>query len=110
MIVASRSLKLRQAEREADVGVRIFAPRPDQSHWSCEYEIDWPEGVRKGAAHGHDSVQPLHLALNTVGAELYTSDYHKTGVLSSNDSWKGYRFPVPKNIRDLLIGDDAKYL
>src|SRR5579863_3720134 len=110
MIIASRKLKLRQGEIDTDVTVRIFAPRPDQNHWSCAYEIDWPEGTRKRTARGHDSVQALHHALNAVGAELYTSEDHKAGVLSSNDAWKGYGFPVPKNIRDLLIGDDAKYL
>jgi hypothetical protein len=110
MIVASRFLKLRLSEKDVDVEVRIFSPRADQDHWACDYEIDWPEGMRKGAAYGYDSVQALHSALNLVGAELYTSDYHKAGKLASVDSWKGYGFPVPKNIRDLLIGDDAKYL
>jgi len=45
-----------------------------------------------------------------IGSEIYTSDYHKSGHLSSHESWRGYGFPVPQNLRDLLIGDDAKYL
>jgi len=110
MIVASRSLKLRQGKSDKDVAVRIFSPQPDQNHWSCAYEIDWLEGTRKGAAHGFDSMQALILALNMIGTEIYTSEYHKAGDLSSGDSWKGYGFPVPQNLRDLLIGDDAKYL
>lgn len=109
MVVASRSLKLRRGERDIDIAIRVFSPRLDGDHWSCRYEIDWPEGTRKGVAHGHDSVQALLLALNIVGSELYTSDYHKAGSLRSADAWKGYGFPVPQNLRDLLIGDDAKY-
>lgn len=110
MVIANRVLKLRQKERDAEVAVRVLAPRREDKQWSCEYEIDWPDGTRKGTSHGFDSVQALLLALNMVGSELYTSDYHKAGNLASSDSWKGYGFPVPNNIRDLLIGDDAKYL
>ena len=110
MIIANRSLKLRKGGNESDVAVRIFAPQPANTHWICSYEIDWPEGTRKGAANGLDSVQALILALNMIGSEIYTSEYHKSGLLSSGESWNGYGFPVPQNLRDLLIGDDAKYL
>jgi len=110
MLVASRSLELRGESTETEVEIRIFVPRFESDHWSCGYEIDWPEGTRKGEARGHDSVQALLLALELVGSELYTSDYHKAGNLASGDSWNGYGFPVPRNLRDLLIGDDAKYL
>jgi hypothetical protein len=102
-------LKLHEGESATEIVVRVFAPRPDGAHWSCDYEIDWPEGTRKGAAHGFDSVQALLVALNFIGSELYTSDYHKAGSLAFAGSWKGYGFPVPQNLRDLLIGDDAKY-
>jgi hypothetical protein len=110
MVVASRSLTLRQREGNVAVEIRIFAPQPDQAHWSCAYEIDWPEGTRKFATSGIDSIQALILALNMIGSEIYTSEYHKAGHLSLGDSWKGYGFPVPQNLRDLLEGDDAKYL
>ena len=110
MIVATRMLKLRQKESDADIAIRIFAPRPDGNHWSCAYEIDWPEGTRKFAASGLDSMQALILALNMIGSEIYTSDYHKAGNLSSGEAWEGYGFPLPQNLRDLLIGDDAKHL
>jgi hypothetical protein len=109
MIVASRSLTLRRQEASVVVEVRIFAPQSDQGHWSCAYEIDWPQGTRKFAAHGLDSMQALILALNMIGSEIYTSEYHKAGDLSSDASRKGYGFPVPQNLRDLLQGDDAKY-
>ena len=109
MVVASRSLKLRQGESEIDVPIRVFSPRLDAGHWACDYEIDWPEGKRKATLFGCDSVQALLLALSIIGSELYTSDCHKAGDLESGNSWKGYGFPVPQNLRDLLIGDDAKY-
>lgn len=109
MIVASRTLKLRRGAGDADVAVRIFTPRQGEDSWSCDYEIGWPEGTRRGTANGFDSVQALLVALNFIGSELYTSDYHKAGSLAFAGSWKGYGFPVPQNLRDLLIGDDAKY-
>jgi hypothetical protein len=110
MIVASRSLTLQQQEGYVAVEVRIFAPQSHQGHWSCAYEIDWPEATRRFAAFGLDSMQALVLALNMIGSEIYTSEYHKAGALSSGNSWKGYGFPVPQNLRDLLAGDDAKFL
>lgn len=111
MTVATRTLKLRWDGANRDVCVRIFAPEQQAPcEWSCTYEIDWPEGMRKCAAHGADSVQALLLALKMIGSEIYASDYHKSGALSSADSWQGYGFPVPPSLRGLLIGDDAKYL
>ena len=110
MTIANRSLKLRAGQSKTDVAVRIFAPQQDRGNWSCQYEIDWPEGSRKGAAAGCDSVQALLFALNMVGAEIYTSEYHKSGDLMWSEPHQGYGFPVPQNLRDLLVGDDAKFL
>jgi hypothetical protein len=110
MIVASRSLKIRQAKGETVVAVRIFTPQPHENHWSCAYEIDWPEGKREFAAHGVDSMQALILALKMIGSEIYTSDYHKTRKLVWDDEpGRGYGFPIAGNIKDLLEGDDAKF-
>lgn len=111
MVIATRTLKLHQDGADCDVCIRIFAPEQQApGEWSCTYEIDWPEGTRKFAAHGADSVQALLLALNMIGSEIYASNYHKSGALSSADAWQGYGFPVPPSLRGLLIGDDAKYL
>jgi hypothetical protein len=110
MIVASRFLKLRQGQNDSDVAVRIFAPEQDHGGWSCRYEIDWPEGTRSGAASGYDSVQALLFALKMVGSEIYTSDYHKSGCLIWTEPYQGYGFPISQNLRDLLEGDDAKFL
>jgi hypothetical protein len=111
MITANRSLKLVHANGpDVDVAVRIFAPESNGSDWSCQYEIDWPEGTRKGLAMGIDSVQALLFALEKVGVEIYTSDHHRSGKLMWHGPERGYGFPVPQNLRDLLVGDDAKFL
>jgi hypothetical protein len=55
-------------------------------------------------------VQALELALKMVGTLLYTSDHHNAGTLIWHEPGKGYGFPVSNAIRDLLLGDDAKFL
>ena len=115
MIIANRSLQLQQGKTETDVPIRVFAPQPDGNAWSCTYEIGWPGANRRSCGVGSDSVQALTIALQMIGAEIYTSDFHKSGVLSwgnskNGESWKGYGFPVSNSLRDLLVGDDAKYL
>ena len=57
-------------------------------------------------AEGEDALQSLTLALQMIGAELYTSTYHQDGALHAEGSEQGYGFPVPANVRDLLIGVD----
>ncbi len=109
MIIASRSLKLRQGSADFEVPVRIHAPRKNDAEWICDYEIGWPEGARNSYAGSLDAVQALQLALQKIGIELYTSEHHKAGHLRSGNAWNGYGFPVPANAKDLLVGDDAKY-
>lgn len=110
MVIAGRSLKLRRTHSDVDVAIRVFAPQRYESSWSCRYEIEWPEGTRTGAASGYDSVQALLFALEMIGAEIYTSDYHKSGDLMWTEPHRGYGIPVSRNLRDLLEGDDAKFL
>ena|SRR5438128_729770 len=109
-MIAERLLQLNDRHGTADVPVRVFAPQQDVRSWSCRYEILWPDGKRTADAHGVDSTQALLLALQMIGAELYTSDHHKAGCLMWNKPGHGYGFPVTPNLRDQLIGDDAKYL
>ena len=52
-------------------------------------------------------MQALYLALQVIGAELYTSDAHRAGELVWQQEGRGYGFPVPRGMEDLLIGDDA---
>jgi hypothetical protein len=111
MVIASRILRLRQDQAEALVEVRIFAPQEEEDRsWVCRYEIDWPGERRNMDVFGVDAVQALVLALQTIGAEIYTSDYHKSGKLFVEALGHGYGFPVMPALRDLLQGDDARYL
>jgi hypothetical protein len=82
-------------------------PEEDDGSWWCRYEIEWPSGKKASAAAGVDSVQSIMLALQKIGVEVYTSDYHKSGSLTWIGSGRGYGFPVAANVRDLLVGDDA---
>ncbi len=110
-MIGSRVLTFRSASGDSNVAIRIFSPERDKSGaWSCKYEIDWPDGKHEMAAWGTDSVQAIFVAYQMIGSELYTSDYHKAGQLFFEAPGQGYGFPVPNNIRDLLEGDDARYL
>ena len=108
-MIATRTLKLRRDEDLFEIAIRVFAPEGAGREWSCRYEIDWPEGTEVMEAWGVDSVQALVLAFQMIGAEVYTSSYHKSGRLMFEQPGKGYGFPVPESIRHLLIGDDRKY-
>jgi hypothetical protein len=108
-MIATRMLKIKDGCETRDLPVRIFAPESDDRAWSCRYEIDWPEGLQVMNASGIDSVQALVLALYMIGAELYSSSYHKSGRLMFDEPGQGYGFPVPNSLRDLLIGNDRKY-
>ena len=70
-------------------------------------EIGWPDGVRRRFAGAGDSVQAILLAMQMIGTEIYTNPYHASGRLRWERDGGGYGFPVPKTIRDLLVGDDA---
>jgi hypothetical protein len=110
MVMATRTLTLRDGDGDTKVEVRIFSPQPEKpSGWSCRYEIDWPHGQKAMEAGGADSIQALIIALCMVGAEIYTSSYHKSGNLFYEAPGRGYGFPVSNTLRDLLIGDDAVY-
>jgi hypothetical protein len=111
MEIASRTLKYTSSSGELDIPVRIFAPvRADNGAWSCQYEIDWPNGKWTMAAWGTDSIQAILLAMQMIGSEIYTNNYHKSGKLFLDAPGKGYWFPVPTGLREMLEGDDAKYL
>ena len=110
MIVASRVLSLNDASK-TQILIEIFAPtKHEDGTWSCLYEIGWPDGRRSFEGWGEDSAQALVMALEMVGAELYSSAYHQSGQLMWDKLGSGYGFPVLSNLRDSLVGDDAKYL
>lgn len=117
LIIATRVLTVQLSERKHAMPIRIFTPtyeqvwlpESDASDWICRYEIEWPEGIRKSRGHGIDAFQALHLTLQKIGIELYASSYHRDGQLCWKGQGDGYGFPVMKNARHLLVGDDAKY-
>lgn len=106
MPIVSHTLHLTKDGAETAVGIRIDRPERQDQAWVCRYEIDWPEGPRTFHAVGRDAVQALVLALQMIGAEIYTSAHHREGRLRAYDDEAGYGFPVPAPLRDLLVGAD----
>ena len=106
MIVLTRDLKVITNGGEVVVPVQVYRPVDEGDHWRCWYDIGWPENPRSSYAAGIDSVQSLLLALQKIGAELYTSDAHRSGKLIWLERGVGYGFPVPTSIQDLYEGDD----
>lgn len=109
MPFAVRQLAIIENGVRHDVAVRVFPPQPDDRSWACRYEIDWPHRPRVGAGYGIDGVQALVIAMQKIAIELYTSSYHKAGTLLFDKPGNGYGFPIMKNARDMLVGDDAKF-
>ena len=111
MIIATRDLEYR-AEDGTVIPVPVvylFALARWRNTGAVATTIGFPNGVKESAAHGIDAVQALVLAINDIGNDLYFSDYHKMGRLKWGEPDKGYGFPVTKNVRDLLIGDDKRF-
>lgn len=109
MIVARRILRLVAAGTDKQIDIVISAPEQRNGAWWCSYEIGWPDGRQTSEAGGYDSLQALQMAMLKIGTELYTSDAHRNGLLAWEKPGSGYGFPVPKNIRHMLVGDDALY-
>jgi hypothetical protein len=111
MIIASRTLTLRKGDRSIEIPIDVFAPESERPGvWKCRNDVGWREGVRSYAGWGADSVQALLIALGMIGAEIYSSNYHKSGNLFWQTPGNGYGFPVAPTLRDLLEGDDRTYL
>jgi Domain of unknown function (DUF6968) len=111
MVIASRILKYRATAGSGDVAISVFAPeRESDGTWFCRYEIDWPDGKWASRAGGVDAIQALYLALQMIGSDLYTSNYHKSGQLYLDAPGRGYGFPVPITLRHVLVGDDRRFL
>jgi hypothetical protein len=111
MEIAKRTLTLRGRSGTIDIPIRIYAPGCEKPGvWRCRYEIGWPEGHHSLAGYGVDSMQAIIITLGMIGAEIYSSSYHKSGDLWWDAPGNGYGFPVVPALRDLLQGDDAKYL
>ena len=109
MEIAYRRLVVSAPGGDIDVPIRLFQPEDDNGMWVCRYEIGWPDRKRSYFGAGVDAVQALVHALLAIGAEIYASDYHKSGALRWYEPDRGYGFLLGNSLRDLLVGDDAKY-
>lgn len=107
MKILERVLHYSAKERAFEIPISIDLPVQGERDWSCVYRIGWPDGTHNGSGYGLDGMQALMLALQAIGADIYTSAYHRSGRLSWLDPGDGYGFPVPKTISHLLIGTDA---
>jgi uncharacterized protein DUF6968 len=111
MLIGNSQLTLQDGNDKINIPVRLFAPRIDAAGaWGCRYEIDWPDKMSAKEIFGADSMQAIVLALQMIGFEIYHSEFHETGLLYSEKRGGGYGFPMMNAYRDLLQGDDAKYL
>lgn len=108
MPIATRELAIIEKTGRRAVPIALFAPEPGERGWTCRYQIGWPERPRTGAGYGIDGMQALTIALQNIGAELYASPYHHAGTLVFDAPGNGYGFPIAKDARHLLVGDDAK--
>jgi hypothetical protein len=108
VLIAKRVLTIQDGAVDKSVPIRIYAPEFDGG-WRCRYEIGWPDGAWTSAAGGVDAVQALHLALQKIGTEIYFSEHHRSGALRWIEPGQGYGFPVPKDARDILIGEDQRF-
>ncbi|HET7911563.1 MAG TPA: hypothetical protein VFL49_06010 [Pseudolabrys sp.] len=110
MIIATRTLFSRNNGRNIEIPIRIHVPEKAKVDWICRFEIEWPEGRVERWGAGIDAIQSLWIALQMIGAEVYTSRHHEVGELVWLGPGRGYGFPVPNSIRDLLVGDDKAHL
>jgi hypothetical protein len=110
MTIMIRTLKLEVDDKSIDIPIRVFWPIEGDSAWECRWEIEWSDRIRANAGRGVDAVQALFHALQMIGTEIYCSEEHRSGKLSWVSGRTGYGFPLPNSGRDLLIGDDAKFL
>jgi len=106
MIIATRTLMLRQGAGEVPVLVHIHAPVAGDRCWECHFEIGWPEGAKRAAGRGFDGAQALYLAMERIALELYGSLAHQAGDLRWGKPGEGYGFPMAKAGREDLIGED----
>lgn len=110
MIIGTRILKQQRGQIKQNIAVRIYAPEKTKENWICRFDIDWPDGKVERWGTGVDAIQALLFALHMIGTQLYASEANKSGELVWLKEGSGFGFPLPNNIRDLLVGDDARYL
>ena len=75
---------------------------PDGVNFYCPYQIVGIGNERVRYAGGVDAVQALQLAMQMIGAELYTSQEAQSKQLSWVDDTGNLGFPVPDVLQDLV--------
>ena len=108
MIIARRTLTLRQQGQNHPVEVTLAAPRFETGCWLYCYEIHWPSGPRRFFGAGADSMQALVIAMQMVSAELHTSAPGKAGELFLETPGTGFSIPTLPSMRDLMTEEDAR--
>lgn len=106
MVIAERSLSIEDGSEPKACKITMHAPEDTDGIWICRYTIEWPTAPEESFGAGVDAFQALHLTLQKIGITLYASAYHKAGILVFDKPGRGYGFPMPKNGRYLLIGDN----
>ncbi|MGL4440443.1 MAG: DUF6968 family protein [Bosea sp. (in: a-proteobacteria)] len=107
-VIAERTLFLENKLEVVQIVVRLFKPEFDEPGWRCRYQINWPHGLREIQSAGVDPVQALAIALQMIGADIYSSPYHKSGKLYWERPGGGYGFPVVSSLKQFLVGDDVE--
>lgn len=111
MIVAKRILTLLMDTGDRDFEVRFELPEksPTGPDYICRVTIDWPSAPWSELAAGVDTCHALRMAHVLVGIHLYMSEAHAAGKLKWMEPGIGYGFPVPSNMRDMLVGHDREW-
>jgi hypothetical protein len=87
------------------IAVKIGNPKKLSGHddYKCENQICGLKNNNIKHACGIDSLQALMLALERVGAEIYTYQDHKDGRLRwAGDESGLLGLPIPNNIEDII--------
>lgn len=116
MVIGTRALTaICKSGEHKPVVLQVEAPVQEAGIWRCWYEIRWPEDgwpahVTRSFAYGDDPLGAVQMGLMKLGADLHFSSYHREGTLFWTEGQIGYGVIVPKDARDLLRGEDARYL
>lgn len=108
-MIGTRILTATVDGKELSVAVVVDAPQGEGDDWMCAFRISWPDRTVERYARGVDGLQAAYLAQEMIGAAIYASDLHKQGKLKWRRPENGYGFPVPRAMKDLLIGDDLTF-
>ena len=107
-MIGTRTLFIDGEQGRQDVVISLTNPEPDGERWVCRYTIGWPDRPQRREVRGADGLAAVHSALMMIGLDINSSSYHRAGRLKWMEPWVGYGFPVPKDARDLLAGQDKE--